>query len=119
MKYSLQSLLFAVLAGVAIQAQAHDLCINPDGSLNDASVSKEVIAVDMLPACKDPGGKVSDGKNAGTVSGKESNPAAIRPADQAKAMDKRVALPLDCQTANGESRLGYIGATELLPVCTL
>lgn len=58
MKKYLHSLLFVVLTGAAINA--HALCMNPDGSLDDASVllddtsvPSDLIATDVLPACLD------------------------------------------------------------------
>lgn len=111
----LQSVLFAVLAGVAFNAYA--LCANPDGSLDDASVSKETIAVDMLPACKELEAKAADTQQSGAAAVKPQDPAPAQPVDVAKTRDKRASLAGDCQTANGESRVGYIGAAELLPVC--
>lgn len=38
------------LAGLSLTARA--LCVNPDGSLDDPSVSPETIATDMLPSCQ-------------------------------------------------------------------
>jgi len=119
MKYPLQSLLFGVLAGVVVQAHAHDLCINSDGSLNDTSVSKETIAVDMLPSCKNQEPKAAEAPNAGVEFAKKREGAPAQPTGVAKTGDKRVSLPVDCQTANGESWTGYIGAAELLPACML
>lgn len=117
MKYSLQSVLFAVLAGVAVNA--HALCVNADGTLDDASVPKETIAVDMLPACTEPEAKAAGPQKAEATPSKQQDPAPAQPADLAKTHDKRASLAGDCQTAYGESRLGYIGAAELLPVCRL
>lgn len=116
MKYPLQSVLFAVLAGVAVNS--HALCMNPDGSLDDASMAKETIAVDVLPACKDQEAKATVLPQ-GEAAGKQPELVPVQPADVASAGDKRASLLLDCQTANGESRLGHIGAAELLPVCAL
>lgn len=113
MKYPLQSVLFAVLAGVTVNV--HALCVNPDGSLDDASVSREPIAVDVLPACKDQEATGAGTPQGDEAAGKQLVPA--QPADVAKIGNKRTAL--DCQTANGESRVGYLGAAELLPVCNL
>jgi hypothetical protein len=37
------------LAGLAMNA--HALCVNPDGSLDDSSVPPGSVVMDMLPAC--------------------------------------------------------------------
>ena len=57
MRRRLQSLLFAVLTGAAINA--HALCVYPDGSLDDASVPLGTISTDVLPACQDQGKKAT------------------------------------------------------------
>lgn len=46
------------LAGMAANANA--LCTNPDGSLDDPSVSTATIAVDVLPACTPPVAKSAE-----------------------------------------------------------
>lgn len=117
MKYPLRAVLFTVFAGVAVNA--HALCIKSDGSLDDASVSKETIAVDMLPACNDRGLGAAGTTKAKAEVAKQQEQAPAKPAEVAKSGGKRVSLKRDCQTANGESLIGYIGAAELLPVCTL
>lgn len=55
MKRSRHTLLLAILAGLSLNAQA--LCVNPDGSLDDASVPDGSVAKEMLPACEAPSGK--------------------------------------------------------------
>lgn len=94
MKNSLQSLLVVVLAGVAFNA--HALCVNSDGSLDDASVSEETIAVDILPDCEYPKAKAAGAPKPGAVTGKQNNPEPAQPAEKIKGSR----LKLDIQAAN-------------------
>lgn len=50
MKSSIQSMLLITLTAATFNA--HALCINSDGSLDDPSMSPSSIATDMLPACE-------------------------------------------------------------------
>lgn len=115
MKYPLQSMLFVALVGVAVNAQA--LCMNPDGSLDDASVTKESLAVDTLPACEQQVAKDAGVPKAMIPSDKERAPVPAQPAAPAQTDGKRASVASDCQMANGMSQKGYIGAGELLPAC--
>lgn len=110
MKYPLHTVLVAVLAGAALNA--HALCMNPDGSLDDDSISKGTIAVDMLPACKDQKAKATD-VTPEVAATKKQGPSA----EMAKPVAKNVSGEADCQTPDGKSRAGYNGAAEMLPVC--
>ncbi len=51
MKNRSNALLLAMLTSISFNA--HALCVNPDGSLDDASMSPSTVAVEMLPACVD------------------------------------------------------------------
>lgn len=44
--------LLVILAGFSLNV--HALCVNPDGSLDDASVPEGSVAKEMLPACEAP-----------------------------------------------------------------
>lgn len=117
MKHSVQSMLFAVLAGVAINA--HALCVNLDGSLDDASVTREAIAVDILPACKGQGMDATAAEKTEDGEKKQQEKAPVKPAVKSKTSGKSASIHSDCRAANGENMIGYIGATELLPECAL
>jgi hypothetical protein len=45
-------ILLAILASISLNV--HALCVNPDGSLDDASVPDGSVAKEMLPACEAP-----------------------------------------------------------------
>ena len=70
MRKYLHSLLFVVLTGAAINA--HALCMNPDGSLDDASVPLGTISTDVLPACQDQEKKPTEEKSSGKQNNTES-----------------------------------------------
>ena len=70
MRKYLHSLLFVVLTGAAINA--HALCMNPDGSLDDASVPMGTISTDVLPACQDQEKKDTEEKSSGKQNNTES-----------------------------------------------
>lgn len=82
MKQSLHALLLATLAGLTFNANA--LCVNPDGSLDDASVPDGSVAKEMLPACE-----IRSGKAAESSSIKPKVPASAQSAINASANDKR------------------------------
>lgn len=50
MKKRATASLMLVIAGLSLNA--HALCVNPDGSLDDKSVPPGSIAVEMLPVCQ-------------------------------------------------------------------
>jgi len=70
MRRCLHSLLFVVITGAAINA--HALCVNPDGSLDDASVPLGTISTDVLPACQDQGKKATEEESSGKQNNTES-----------------------------------------------
>jgi hypothetical protein len=70
MRKYLHSLLFVVLTGAAINA--HALCMNPDGSLDDASVPLGTISTDVLPTCQDQEKKATEEKSGGKQNNTES-----------------------------------------------
>lgn len=49
MKKPSRTLFLIVIAGLSLNA--HALCVNQDGSLDDSSVPPSTISVDMLPTC--------------------------------------------------------------------
>lgn len=115
MKKRSNALLLLVLAGVAFNA--HALCVNPDGSLDDPSMSPSTIAVEELPACGDSASKTVNAPAPGASQGKPHKAEPVQPAVKTKTDDKHASNKGDCRTKNGESREGYLGATELLPEC--
>lgn len=114
----LKPLVLATL--LAINSGAHALCVNPSGSLDDSSMETAIIDRSLLPACV-----------AQAVVAPAATPPAISPSvhaadksnDKDKAMrkakgeDQQTRLARDCRTARGESRIGFVGAVDMLPSC--
>jgi hypothetical protein len=65
MKNPSRPLFLIVIAGLSLNA--HALCMNQDGSLDDPSFSPSTIALDVLPPCKKPGDAKAADKSAATV----------------------------------------------------
>jgi hypothetical protein len=110
-------LLLIVLAGLAFNA--HALCVNPDGSLDDASVPVASVSVEVLPACEISSAKAADATAPELSSAERRNLTPILPAIKAKASDRGEFINGDCHSNDGESRDGYIGAADMLPECSL
>ena len=117
MKKQPHVLLLIVLAGLAFNA--HALCVNPDGSLDDASVPVANVSVEVLPACESPSAKAADAPAPELSSIEQRNLNPVLPAIKAKASDRGGFINGDCHTDDGESRDGSIGAAEMLPECSL
>jgi hypothetical protein len=117
MKTRSKTLLLIILAGLTVNA--HALCVNPDGTLDDASMSPSTIAVEMLPACETPASKTVDlpahMKTPNT--GKQPMPESNNSDKKGKNRDKTAQIKSDCRTNNGDSQQGYLGATDMLPEC--
>ena len=115
MKNTPSALLLSALAGFALNA--HALCVNPDGSLDDASIPEGMVSIDVLPACDDPAPGAAGGtqKKAGVAVRQHPQPAI--PRGEVTASDSSSAIKGDCRTADGESRSGSFGAAEMLPEC--
>lgn len=77
MRTPMQFLLTVVLAGMAFNA--HALCVKPDGSLDDASLSRDFVAMDMLPACKNSESKKVDTPKADPSTAKQYKQGPAQP----------------------------------------
>ena len=115
MKKCSNGLIMAILAGLTFNA--HALCVNPDGSLDDPSMSPSTIAVEELPACGDPAPKAVDTPASAPALATPHKAEPVQPAIQAKTNEKHASSNGDCRTKEGQSSEGYIGASELLPEC--
>lgn len=73
------------LAGVTLNSYA--LCVNPDGSLDDPSMSPGSIAMDMVPSCDATSTSGASAPLAATTGGKSDKTAsvALTPTDHPKA----------------------------------
>lgn len=110
-------LLLIALAGLAFNA--HALCFNPDGSLDDASVLVSSVAVEVLPACETPSATTAENPASESSSVERRNLNPVLPVIKAKAGDRGAFLNGDCRTNDGESWEGSIGAADMLPGCSL
>jgi hypothetical protein len=71
MKTPSRPLFLIAIAGLSLNA--HALCMNQDGSLDDASMSPSTIALDVLPPCKKPVDVKAADKSAATVAADTSD----------------------------------------------
>lgn len=115
MKNCSSALLLAILAGITFNA--HALCVNPDGSLDDPSMSPSTIAVEELPACANLATKTAKDTALDSHAGMQKKTEPVQPAIKAKIDDKHASNKGDCRTKDGESREGFVGASDLLPEC--
>ena len=115
MKKLPHALLPIILAGLAFNA--HALCVNQDGTLDDASVPASSVVVDVLPACEDPSTKQVSAQASESNLAAQRNSESISPVTKAKPSDMSALAKGDCQTAEGESLKGSLGAAEMLPEC--
>ncbi|OZA14981.1 MAG: hypothetical protein B7X94_00125 [Hydrogenophilales bacterium 17-62-8] len=83
MKHRSNALLLAVLASISFNA--HALCVNPDGSLDDASMSPSTIAVETLPLCAEPTPKTANASEPGSRDAMlHTSAEAVQPVGKAK-----------------------------------
>ena len=68
------AVLLAGLGLAGLSLTAHALCVNPDGSLDDPSVTSSTVATDMLPTCQ---GAPTGGKAAQPVAATRNDQPAI------------------------------------------
>ena len=115
MKKRPHALFLIILSGLAFNA--HALCVNQDGTLDDASVPASTVVVDVLPACKDPSIKQVGAQAPESNLAAQRNSESISPATKATPYDMSALAKGDCQTAEGESLMGSLGAAEMLPEC--
>lgn len=84
MKNSAAALLGLGLVGVAMNA--HALCINPDGSLDDSSIPPSSVVMDMVPTC-DAEKAATEKQPAAMASDKHDVAVKAKDASQAKKPD--------------------------------
>src|SRR5512147_1894717 len=116
MKNCSSALLLAILAGTTFNA--HALCVNPDGSLDDPSMSPSTIAVEELPACGNPPSKTAKAPALESRPVMQQKAGPVQSVIKAKTDDKHASNKGDCRTKDGESREGFVGASDLLPDCS-
>jgi hypothetical protein len=107
-----------LIAVCSLAFNAHALCMNPDGSLDDASVSASTIAMDVLPACGNPASSTIHKHAFESGAMTPNSPEPVEAKTKAKGYDKSALNRGDCQTANGESKMGFLGVPEMLPKCS-
>lgn len=114
---SLRAMVAASLLGLS--CGVHALCLNPDGSLDDASMSAESIDLGSLPACEVPTKTLKAIPNEDKPQAKieQVKPELAKPQKKAKRNVPSAGLGGDCRTAGGESRVGSLGVVDMLPAC--